>query len=65
MAKKRYKIEDIPLNELNEWGYPKSDLWEFAGFTKGAARYHDRAIKFWAGGEGIAVGFKEDEKNDE
>lgn len=53
------------MNELNEWGYPKSDLWEFAGFTKGAARYHDRAIKFWAGGEGIAVGFKEDEKNDE
>jgi len=59
MAKKRCKREDIPSNELNEWGYPKGDLWKFVGFTKGAGRFIKEDDLEYTRIE------KEDEKNDE
>ena len=31
---KPVSIQDIPDDDLNEWGYPKSDKWAFAGFKK-------------------------------
>jgi hypothetical protein len=27
-------IQDIPDDDLNEWGYPDSSKWSFAGYTK-------------------------------
>jgi len=36
---KTVTIDEIPKNELNEWGFPASPMWAFRGFTNGASRY--------------------------
>ena len=36
-------LRSIPTTHLNEWGFPSSALWAFAGFRKGAGGYRPTA----------------------
>ena len=34
--------EEIPKDELNEWGYPASKFWRFIGFRSGESWYSEK-----------------------